>query len=136
MIALEDRRDLGELGPLGIKAFIAICSHWHLEDMESANLLGVSIKTMIRWRTNPPPALGIKSLERISHTIAIFHALGDLLPNLEARNEWVHKLNSAEPFGGTTVLSVMSAASNNGLRVVRCYLEAQLGSLPPGRIDK
>lgn len=136
MIAMEDRRDLGELGSLGMKAFFAICSHWRLGENACAELLGVSTRSLNRWRNAPPEALGARTLERISHTIAIFHALADLLPGHEARADWVNKPNSAHLFRGATALSVMSAASNRGLREVRCYLESHLGSLPPSLTDE
>jgi len=123
-------KNLGALSKPGLLAFLAICEHWHLDDRSSAILLGVSIRSFVRWRRSPPSTLGYNTLERISHTIAIFHALADTFPSKDARNEWVHIPNTADPFGGATALTIMSAPSTKGLKKVRSYLESQLGCFP------
>ena len=122
--------DAAKLSPPGFRAFLKVCELWGLDDVESSALLGVSVRTLSRWRTSPPEVLGMRPLERISHVIAIFHALGSLFQHdPHARDTWVIRPNSAELFSGASALTLMMDKSNRRLRAVRMYLDCEIGRL-------
>jgi len=59
--------------------------------------------------------------------LGIYKALQLLLPDTHAADEWIHKPNTAPPFGGRSALERMLTGNVADLYVVRQYLDAQRG---------
>lgn len=124
-----DRRGLS--GP-ALRTFFRIAELWRLSVEEQMVLLGITARsTFFKWKKGEaaalPPALPKDALERISYLLGIYKALQILLPETKAADEWVHKANSAPPFGGRSALERMLSGQVADLFVVRQYLDAERG---------
>jgi len=67
------------------------------------------------------------TLERISHLVGIFKALGILLPRHEAADAWMKRANDASLFKGQSALEYVLSGTLEDLIAVRRYLDAQRG---------
>jgi hypothetical protein len=94
-------------------------------------LLGFDQKTRstyFRWKKDPDSAqLGRDRLERLSYIFGIYKGLQILLPDAQAADGWIHRQNSAAPFGGRSALDRMLSGHVADLYEVRRYLDAQRG---------
>ena len=63
-------------------------------------------------------------IERLSHVFGIYHALHVLFLRAHA-DEWVHRPNSAEPFGGRPAIELMTSGLSVDLAAVRRYLDGE-----------
>ena len=71
--------DLSRLSGPGLRAFLNLAEVWELTLDEQRSLLGgVSRSTYTRWRRDRDALLSIDQLERVSHLLGIFEALGVL----------------------------------------------------------
>jgi hypothetical protein len=126
---VPDRRDLS--GP-ALRTFFRIAELWRLTVEEQMVLLGITARsTFFKWKKGDaavlPPALPKDTLERISYLLGIYKALQILLPDEKAADEWVHRPNTASPFGGRSALERMLSGQVADLFVVRQYLDAERG---------
>ena len=89
-------------------------------------LIGVDGVTLYSaWKKNPDEArLKLHVIERLSHVFGIYHALHALFPESHA-DEWVHRPNSAELFGGRPAIELMTSGLSVDLATVRRYLDGE-----------
>ncbi len=109
---------------LGLRAFFRITREWGLSESEQADLLGLSgPEGLRRWQQQRPDRLGMESLERISHVLGIYRALGTLFADPIQAAGWVRRPNTAPLFDGRPALDVMREGTAS-LLAVRTYLGA------------
>ncbi len=130
---LADNLDLGSRGTAGaaLRTYFNIARAWKLDESQAMTLLGFDEKsrsTYFNWKRDPESArLNRDKLERLSYIFGIYKDLQILLPEAEAADEWIHRPNDAEPFGGKPALQRMLSAHVADLYVVRRYLDAERG---------
>lgn len=131
MLAATDSATLTDAGVAGgaLRTFFNIARDWQLDTDQAMRLLGLTSRsTYFKWKKNPEAArLSPDTLERLSYIFGIYKDLQVLLPQAEAADGWVHRPNSAAPFGGRSALARMLGGQVADLYVVRRYLDAQRG---------
>lgn len=117
------------LSPAALQAFFNIAKLWGLSTQQQRLLLGsIPQSTFFKYQKSPQAArLSRDTLERISHVIGIFKALGILLPRHEAADAWMKRPNDAALFKGRPALEFVLSGSLEDLIAVRRYLDAQRG---------
>lgn len=120
-----------ETAGAALRTFFNIAQCWHLDESQAMTLLGFDEKsrsTYFRWKRDPDSArLGKDKLERLSYIFGIYKDLQILLPEAEAADRWLHRPNSAAPFGGKPALERMLSGYVADLYEVRRYLDAERG---------
>ena len=124
-ITLEKNRKA--MSAPALRTYFNITNAWKLSTQQRMTLLGLSARsTFFKWKADPDSVkLSMDTLERISYVLGIYKALQILLPDKTAANEWIHRPNSAEIFGGSSALDRMLSGQVGDLLVVRQYLDAQ-----------
>ena len=114
-----------------LRTFFNIASAWGLNEKQAMTLLGFDERTRstyFKWKRDPKNArLTKEKLERLSYIFGIYKALQILLPKPESADNWIHRPNEAEVFGGRSALDRMLSGNVADLYVVRQYLDAQRG---------
>lgn len=113
-------------GPKALRVFFRIAETWGLADAEQMTLLGIDEQTLLEWQAGNVGALGVATLERLSHVFSIYSSLHQLLPIPERANAWIKLPNTAPLFGGSSALDRMLRGQASDLLVVRQYLDSQL----------
>src|SRR5690349_13529810 len=114
------RPSLDAAGGAGLRAFARVAELWHLSIAQQLVLLGIASRsTYFKWRKEREPKLPRDTLERLSYLLGIYKALQLLLPDAHAADSWIHKPNSAPPFGGASALERMLTGNVADLYVVR-----------------
>ena len=125
-VPFSEGPDLQRLSGPGLRAFLNLADLWSLTLEEQRALLGgVSRSTYTRWRKDRDALLSIDQLERVSHVLGIYEALGVLLPT--TGHGWVRTPNDAPLFHGEAPLRYMIEGGIHGLREVRSMLGAERG---------
>jgi hypothetical protein len=106
-------------GP-AVRTFLRIADRWCLTPDEQCLLLGVGPEVLGVWRQHPPEHIGRDQIERISHIVAIYRALGVLIPDALFRDRWIRQPNQNALFGGCAPIGLLLAGD---LRLVREYLD-------------
>ena len=114
----------------GLRAFERIAAAWGLSVEQQLVLLGRPPRsTFFAWRKQPERAqLPRDTLERLSCLLGIYKSLQILLPDPAAADGWVHRPNSAAPFGGGSALQRMLGGNVADLYLVRRYLDGARGA--------
>lgn len=114
-----------------LRTFFNVAKQWELDESQAMTLLGFDEKsrsTYFRWKRDPDSArLSRDKLERLSYIFGIYKDLQVLLPNEASADGWIHRPNSAEPFGGKPALERMLSGHVADLYEVRRYLDAERG---------
>ena len=117
-----------EQAKVALKAFFSIGRRWDLDEDDEAAILGQPDRAALRaWkdgRVEPEP--GEETIQRISHILAIFRAIGTLIPDRDIAAAWVKQPNAAATFDDRTALDLMADGDLENLKMVRQYLEAEL----------
>lgn len=123
--------DTKEAAVAALRTFFNIAKRWELDESQAMTLLGFDRKsrsTYFRWKRDPDNArLSRDKLERLSYIFGIYKDLQILLPDDAAADGWIHRPNSAEPFGGRPALERMLSGHVADLYEVRRYLDAERG---------
>lgn len=131
---LDNAEDRAALSGPGLRAFFAIAEYWDLNDEDGRCVLGIPDAEIYSvWKNGDGAALdritlGRETLERISHALGIYKALGMLFPDEKAADGWVKKPNMALHFRRRPALDRMRVDGfdgPDGLMRVRRYLDAQ-----------
>jgi Protein of unknown function (DUF2384) len=114
----------------GLRAFERIAAAWGLSVEQQLVLLGQPPRsTFFAWRKQPDKAhLPRDTLERLSCLLGIYKSLQILLPDPAAADGWVHRPNTAAPFGGASALQRMLGGNVSDLHLVRRYLDGARGA--------
>ena len=135
----DNRRRLS--GP-GLRAFMAIADLWGLNEEQRRLVLGYPARsTYHHWtrlaRTQEVLTLDADVLTRISAVLGIHQALGVLFADQHQALDWLRGPHAAPMFGGQPPLALVTGGSQDGLLIVRRFVDAARGGLymPPNRID-
>jgi len=114
-----------------LRTYFNIAKAWALSEQQTMTLLGFDASTRstyFKWKKDPDSArLGRDKLERLSYVFGIYKALQLLLPEPAAADGWLHRPNSAAPFGGRSALERLMSGNVADLYVVREYLDTARG---------
>ena len=127
----------------GLRTFLAIADLWGLTESERLLVLGLpSRSAYYGWvraaREHREFTLDVDVLTRISILLGIHQALGVLQANEPEAIAWLQTPHRALPFGGQAPLALVTSGTQDGLMVVRRFLDAARGGfyMPPNEIDR
>lgn len=125
-VGSTDRREL--VRP-ALRAFFRIARKWELSVEEERCLLGFPARsTYYRWRREHRGRFSSDVMERISCVIGIYGALHAIFSDGRQADSWIRRPNVAPQFSGQTALQTMMMGGRVAdLRVVRRYLDGQIG---------
>jgi len=129
--APSNRRRLG--GP-GLRTFMAIADLWSLTEEQRLMVLGMpSRSTYYSWvkaaREHRDVSLDVDGLLRISVVLGIYQALRVLHDTEAAGLAWLHTPHAAPLFGDHPPFELMTNGTQDGLMLVRRFLDAARGGL-------
>jgi hypothetical protein len=105
-----------------IKAFFRIADAWNLKTDDRAVLLGVSERTVPRWKNDPMAADPSRDqVERLSYILGIYGGLHSILGEVSLADEWVARANL--DFGDQSPMERMLAGNVGDLAFVRAYVD-------------
>lgn len=126
----------------GLRTFLAIADLWGLNEEQRRLILGYpSRSTYHSWckhaREHGAFTLDVDVLTRISAVLGIHQALGVLFNDEHEGVAWLRQPHDAPAFGGHPPLDLVVSGTQDGLMVVRRFLDAAQGGLymPPGATD-
>jgi hypothetical protein len=126
----------------GLRSFLAIADLWGLSEEQRRLVLGLpSRSTYHSWvktvREHGDITLGVDALLRISAILGIHQALGILFPAEPDGIAWLRAPHGATVFGGRAPLELVTSGTQDGLLIVRRFLDAARGGLymPPNAVD-
>jgi hypothetical protein len=129
-------------GP-GLRTFLAIADLWGLTEGQRLLVLGLpSRSTYYNWvkavRQHRDITLDVDVLTRISAVLGIHQALGVLHGDENAGVAWLRTPHHATVFGGRTPLEFVTSGTQDGLMIVRRFLDAARGGfyMPPNELDQ
>lgn len=132
-----NRADRVRLSGPGLRAFLAIADAWSLSEKDRLAVLGrpgrSSYHNWVRQaRMGGMPALPLDTLLRISAVLGIHKALSILFPRGGDGMAWLTAPNSGPMFGGQAPLQLVVSGTQDGLLLVRRYLDAWRGGRAAG----
>ncbi|RYE85607.1 MAG: DUF2384 domain-containing protein [Hyphomicrobiales bacterium] len=135
----ENRR---RLSPPALRTFLAIADLWGLNEEERRLVLGYpSRSTYHNWakqaREHGSFILDADVLTRISAVFGIHQALGVLYASEAEGVAWLRGPHQATVFGGRPPLALVTSGTQDGLMIVRRFLDAARGGLymAPNAVD-
>ena len=135
----ENRR---RLSPPALRTFLAIAELWGLNEEERRLILGYpSRSTYHNWaklaRAHGSFILDADVLIRISAVFGIHQALGVLFGSEAEGIKWLRGPHDATVFGGRPPLALVTSGTQDGLMIVRRFLDAARGGLymAPNAVD-
>jgi hypothetical protein len=124
------------------RTFLAIADLWRLGEEERRLVLGYpSRSTYHNWakiaRAHGEFTLDVDTLTRISAVLGIHQALGVLIGAEREGVAWLRGPHDAAVFGGRPPLALVTSGSQDGLLIVRRFLDAARGGLymEPNAVD-
>lgn len=137
--APDNRR---RLSPPALRTFLAIAELWGLNEEERRLVLGYpSRSTYHNWaklaREHGSFILDADVLTRISAVFGIHQALGVLYANEADAIAWLRGPHQATVFGGRPPMALLTSGTQDGLMIVRRFLDAARGGLymAPNAVD-
>ncbi len=119
---LVDKAQNKQLAPLGLRAFFKLAANWGLSVEDQMILLGrPSRSTFYNWRSGKISGVPHDTLSRLSHLMAIHHALHTLFDDSTQATNWVKAPN--DQLAGQSALERLLAGEVMDLYVVRTYLD-------------
>lgn len=141
----EDIVDPANVGPAarrrvsgpGLRTFMNIADEWGLNQAQRRRMLGdpprsTYYKWMAKAQNEDDISLSLDVLLRISATLGIYKSLGILLPRAKERTIWLNGPHQGVLFGGQSPLALMTSGTQDGLLLVRRYLDGWRGGLHGG----
>ncbi|WP_062341850.1 MbcA/ParS/Xre antitoxin family protein [Novosphingobium sp. CCH12-A3] len=126
----------------GLRTFLAIADLWGLNEEQRRLILGYpSRSTYHSWckqaREHGSFMLDVDVLTRISAVLGIHQALGVLFADEHDGVAWLRQPHDAPVFGGHPPLDLVVNGTQEGLMMVRRFLDAARGGLymPPNAAD-
>ena len=119
---LVDKAQNKQLAPMGLRAFFKLADNWGLSVEKQMILLGrPSRSTFYNWRSDKISGVPHDTLSRLSHLMAIHHALHTLFDDGNQATEWIKAPNAQ--LAGQSALDRLLAGEVMDLYVVRTYLD-------------
>lgn len=126
----------------GLRTFLAIADLWGLSEEQRLMVLGLpSRSTYYAWtkavREHRDITLDVDVLLRLSAVLGIHQALGVLHPSEADGVAWLRGPHGAPVFGGRAPLDFVTSGTQDGLGIVRRFLDAARGGvyMPPNGVD-
>jgi hypothetical protein len=136
----ENRR---RLSAPGLRTFLAVADLWSLTEEERRLVLGLpSRSTFQNWcktvREHRDLTLDVDVLTRISAVLGIHQALQILHPDERSGIAWLRTPHGSITFGGQPPMTYVTSGTQDGLLVVRRFLDAARGGLymEPNEVDR
>jgi hypothetical protein len=122
------------LGGPGLRSFAAISERWGLTEVQRLSVLGFPGRsTYHQWlakaRSGEKVLLPVDTLLRISAVLGIHKDLRVLFGREEDERAWLTKPHDAQLFGGQPPLTLVVSGTQDGLMLVRRYLDAWRGGV-------
>ena len=122
------------LGGPGLRSFAAISERWGLSEVQRLSVLGFPGRsTYHQWlakaRSRAKVLLPVDTLLRISAMLGIHKDLRILFGREEDERAWLTKPHDAPLFGGQPPLTLVVSGTQDGLMLVRRYLDAWRGGV-------
>ena len=137
-----EKQNRARLSGPGFRTFLQIAEHWGLGVNERLLVLGSpAASTYHKWaqqaRNGERLVLPADTLLRISFILGIHKALAILAGSETDMIDWLKRPNTGPAFGGQTPLSLICDGSQEGMALVRRYLDAWRGGIfaAPNRAD-
>lgn len=131
-----------QLSAPALRTFLAIADLWGLTEEERRLILGYpSRSTYHHWaklaREHRDITLDVDVLMRLSTVLGIHQALGILYPSEHEAVAWLKGPHDGIVFGGKSPLALITSGSQDGLLMVRRFLDAARGGhyMEPNRAD-
>jgi Antitoxin Xre/MbcA/ParS C-terminal toxin-binding domain/Antitoxin Xre-like helix-turn-helix domain len=129
-----DSRRRERLGGPGLRSFATIAERWGLSEAQRLSLLGFPGRsTYHQWlakaRGHQKLLLPVDTLLRISAVLGIHKGLRILFGREEDECAWLTKPHDAPLFGGQPPLALVVNGTQDGLMLVRRYLDAWRGGV-------
>lgn len=120
-------------GP-GLRTFVTIANEWRLTELERMRALGLPGRsTYYNWlgkaQSGQSITLPLDTLLRISAMLGIYKALHIIFGHEAEGVEWLKSPNSGPLFGGQRPLDLVTSGTQDGLLLVRRYLDGWRGGL-------
>jgi Protein of unknown function (DUF2384) len=126
-----------------LRTFLAIADLWGLTEEQRLLILGYpSRSTYHNWckqaREHGAFTLDVDVLTRISAVLGIHQGLGILFPTEQLGVEWLRTPHNAVVFGGRPPLDLVTSGPQDGLLLVRRFLDGARGGLymQPNIVDE
>lgn len=133
----EKRRQLSDAA---LRTFINIAKVWGLSEQQKLMVLGSPARSTFHlWLTKVeqgrPIKLSVDTLLRISAVLGIYKALRIIFEDEEEAVRWLNSQNRAPCFGNHPPMTLITGGTQDGLLLVRRYLDAFRGGRFAGPTD-
>lgn len=124
-----DEGDRARLTPAATAALRNLAVAWRLTSQEAADLIGVSVSTWERMRSDHwKQSLSQDQLMRVSAMVGTFKGLHLLFAD-DMADRWIRLRNSGPLFMNRTPIEAMRAEGIPGMLEIRQYVDALRGGL-------
>ena len=122
------------LGAPGLRTFATIAERWGMSEAQRLSVLGFPGRsTYHQWlgkaRSGEKVLLPVDTLLRISAVLGIHKDLRILFGREEDERAWLTKPHDAPLFGGQPPLTLVVSGTQDGLMLVKRYLDAWRGGV-------
>lgn len=122
------------LGAPALRTFAAITEGWGLSEAQRLSVLGFPGRSTYHYwlakaRDRKPVLLPVDTLLRLSSVLGIHKDLAILLGRPEDEGAWLQKPHDAPVFGGQPPINLVTSGTQDGLMLVRRYLDAWRGGV-------
>ncbi len=122
------------LGAPALRTFAAISEQWGLSEAQRLSVLGFPGRStyhywLARARAKKQVLLSVDTLLRLSAVLGIHKNLRILFARSGDESAWLNNPHDAPVFGGQPPLSLVANGTQDGLMLVRRYLDAWRGGL-------
>jgi hypothetical protein len=122
------------LGGPALRTFAAIAEAWKLSESQRLSILGFPGRSTYHYwltkaRHQKEVLLPVDTLLRLSAVLGIHKNLRILFARAEDEDAWLKKPNDAPVFGGQPPLNLLTSGTQDGLMLVRRYLDAWRGGV-------
>jgi Antitoxin Xre/MbcA/ParS C-terminal toxin-binding domain len=132
-----DRFEPKARAPLGgpaLRTFATISERWGLSEGQRLSVLGYPGRSTYHYwlakaRDRKRVLLSVDTLLRLSAVLGIHKNLRILFARMEDEGAWLKKPHDAPVFGGQPPISLVTNGTQDGLMLVRRYLDAWRGGV-------
>ena len=123
-----------KLGAPALRTFAAIAEGWGLSEAQRLSVLGFPGRSTYHYwlakaRDRKLVLLPVDTLLRLSAVLGIHKDLRILFGRPEDEGAWLKKPHDALVFGGQAPISLVTSGTQDGLMLVRRYLDAWRGGV-------
>jgi hypothetical protein len=122
------------LGGPALRTFVAIADAWNLSESQRLSMLGFPGRSTYHYwlakaRNRKEVLLPVDTLLRLSAVLGIHKDLRILFARPEDEAAWLKNPHDAPVFGGQPPLNLVTNGTQDGLMLVRRYLDAWRGGV-------